>query len=221
MGLSPHVRGNRSDLGVQAGHTRSIPACTGKPLGDGGAHHAQRVYPRMYGETEPAPYRLTCQTGLSPHVRGNRARGGGPARGERSIPACTGKPRGVADRRSHVEVYPRMYGETSARRCSRSTFTVYPRMYGETNQPVRGRPPVPGLSPHVRGNPAPNGHPPDSPRSIPACTGKPTVYCDGPPRAMVYPRMYGETSTSTAPRSTSTGLSPHVRGNRETVRCCG
>ena len=172
-GLSPHVRGNRSEPCSPATCWGSIPACTGKPRTASRWGGKEQVYPRMYGETEPAPYRLTCQTGLSPHVRGNRVRGGGPARGERSIPACTGKPRGVADRRSHVEVYPRMYGETSARRCSRSTFTVYPRMYGETNQPVRGRPPVPGLSPHVRGNPAPNGHPPDSPRSIPACTGKP------------------------------------------------
>ena len=104
----------------------------------------------MYGETlQPQPLRGNA-AGLSPHVRGNltgrRSRAGRPG----SIPACTGKP----------PAYQPMLGDAR----------VYPRMYGETSRAINQRFPVPGLSPHVRGNPAG------------AC-------------AITDPRMYGETFT--------------------------
>ena len=175
------------------GGWRSIPACTGKPQGAMRGPLLVRVYPRMYGETPPAPGLGPALRGLSPHVRGNP-----PARSCRgtrrgSIPACTGKPTSIPSRRRYVTVYPRMYGETWDN----------PTRHASTD----------GLSPHVRGNHV--RHLPDQPftGSIPACTGKPG-HPGGHRRWLrVYPRMYGETESERRLESARRGLSPHVRGN--------
>ncbi len=92
----------------------------------------------------------------------------------RSIPACTGKPTTHDRLGAAPEVYPRVYGETrltSKMPCSSG-----------------------GLSPRVRGNPAPQSGAALMVWSIPACTGKPL---DTGVRAWltaVYPRVYGETA---------------------------
>ena len=132
LGLSPHVRGNRSKHGCRGRYHGSIPACTGKPREGPGCRCQEVVYPRMYGETPAAATESARCRGLSPHVRGNLA-GAFPMNTRKgSIPACTGKP------------FRRAY----ACGCGR----VYPRMYGETNAvSVYGCSPD-GLSPHVRGN---------------------------------------------------------------------
>ena len=88
---------------------------------------------RMYGETSHSTLVRSTSFGLSPHVRGNPTADHDGARGWRSIPACTGKPK-------HYAVV------TDAR-------GVYPRMYGETEAVLRSRSLRSGLSPHVRGNP--------------------------------------------------------------------
>ena len=172
-GLSPHVRGNR---GAAAGcnHRRgSIPACTGKPATPAGGGSSFMVYPRMYGETCSMASMAPKLAGLSPHVRGNQQqRIGGPL-DERSIPACTGKPRQFLVTGSCSRVYPRMYGETC-------------RLYTTEERPE-------GLSPHVRGNLSRRNLLPKRIGSIPACTGKPFVFAISPPPRKVYPRMYGET----------------------------
>ena len=86
----------------------------------------------MYGETR-RPLGSRPQTeGLSPHVRGNLSLNVLWVSVVRSIPACTGKPPACASAAVMVEVYPRMYGETS--RVSLSVLAIL------------------GLSPHVRGN---------------------------------------------------------------------
>ena len=51
-GLSPHVRGNREPIIPRTYLHRSIPACTGKPGFATSQEGGERVYPRMYGETE-------------------------------------------------------------------------------------------------------------------------------------------------------------------------
>ena len=94
-GLSPHVRGNRSDAPAGSPGMRSIPACTGKPEAERRHQAMLEVYPRMYGETGTRSPRTSSLCGLSPHVRGNR----------------TGGARVVEQGR----VYPRMYGETPER----------------------------------------------------------------------------------------------------------
>ena len=88
----------------------------------------------MYGETGAARHVKNESTGLSPHVRGNRQLLQRVPVLVGSIPACTGKPGTVAETWMTPRVYPRMYGETG-RRVGRVAL-------------------VPGLSPHVRGNPA-------------------------------------------------------------------
>ena len=131
--------------------------------------------------------------GLSPRVRGNP----GAFRRRRylagSIPACAGEPRHGRGRPAPAEVYPRVCGGTFrslaiARRAS-------------------------GLSPRVRGNPAPAWPPTGSGRSIPACAGEPGP--SRPPRRerRVYPRVCGGTRTPLYTQASSVGLSPRVRGN--------
>ena len=70
-----------------------------------------------------------------------------------------------------------------------------------------------GLSPRVRGNQVelqglfvPVG-------SIPACAGEPRGRPRFPHPTGVYPRVCGGTCSSSQPRTTSSGLSPRVRGN--------
>ena len=199
-GLSPHVRGNlqlRDRAGRVAG---SIPACTGKPRSTARRPAELGVYPRMYGETGWQARSSPSPGGLSPHVRGNRRRTGCSADHGGSIPACTGKPR------------PR-------RRCSRPS-EVYPRMYGETYRIAQCILGAWGLSPHVRGNPLRLHVGPLALGSIPACTGKPNRCLHHQAVAGVYPRMYGETTPCNTHLQTTTGLSPHVRGNRRRCQTC-
>ena len=129
-GLSPHVRGNRESVMAARAAKGSIPACTGKPTCARRRRPRSPVYPRMYGETQRMRSGCRRRSGLSPHVRGNRAGGTARRRGLSphvrgnlsrseyrmfqcwSIPACTGKPRRRRPRRGPIRVYPRMYGET-------------------------------------------------------------------------------------------------------------
>ena len=91
-------------------------------------------------------------TGLSPRVRGNRPSSCSHWCFDRSIPACTGKPR---------------LGSLLLRRAS-----VYPRVYGETSQVDIGIELMDGLSPRVRGNLHLANYRATRTGSIPACTGK-------------------------------------------------
>ncbi len=194
IGLSPRVRGNRTPRLAMPTPLRSIPACTGKPKPASAPANPSPVYPRVYGETSPTTTSPCPSGGLSPRVRGNPLPSHHPNQAPRSIPACTGKPKPASAPANPSPVYPRVYGETSP----------------TTTSPC----PSGGLSPRVRGNPLPSHHPNQAPRSIPACTGKPT-YCPTYSWAKsVYPRVYGETRAPVLPRPFVSGLSPRVRGNR-------
>ena len=192
-GLSPHVRGNPRSMPTGRSLPGSIPACTGKPSFAGLVTGFAGVYPRMYGETPRLRLLAASVGGLSPHVRGNPLRLAPAQAAAGSIPACTGKPESTGTMLALPAVYPRMYGETIAKRLE----ARYER----------------GLSPHVRGNHAWMRQAIGTNGSIPACTGKP------PPRpfhtspSMVYPRMYGETRRENNHLHNQAGLSPHVRGN--------
>ncbi len=70
-----------------------------------------------------------------------------------------------------------------------------------------------GLSPHARGNRCKRANRTKRRRSIPACTGEPGLR---PMLALpdrVYPRMHGGTMTTISIFLSSSGLSPHARGN--------
>ena len=212
-GLSPRVRGNRALHSGPLSNTRSIPACTGKPPERQIARARSAVYPRVYGETARVVMTWTSCKGLSPRVRGNPQRPKPRGRGRGSIPACTGKPHCMGWRRAIVEVYPRVYGETSAL-VSILAFTsgLSPRVRGNrTLRPISDC--DKGLSPRVRGNLFTGRGPNAYTRSIPACTGKPLRSLVAMCHAWVYPRVYGETPRDSETGRHAHGLSPRVRGN--------
>ena len=74
-----------------------------------------RVYPRAYGGTSPTDTRASCRWGLSPRVRGNRPAQSFSTTSLRSIPARTGEPVEVTQRKNEITVYPRAYGGTRFR----------------------------------------------------------------------------------------------------------
>ena len=113
----------------------------------------------------------------------------------RSIPACTGEPRAVHPVAKAPEVYPRVYGGTVS---SATQIGV-----------------LRGLSPRVRGNHLRIPLSDSLSRSIPACTGEPTVSYGAPGSVQVYPRVYGGTDANRDGLGVWMGLSPRVRGNRE------
>ena len=173
-GLSPRVRGNPDSRQRQTSHGRSIPACTGEPIRAEKQVKMSGVYPRVYGGTPVSGPSMDAWTGLSPRVRGNPWECSDAETRSRSIPACTGEPR----------------GSQSSHCCIR----VYPRVYGGTRPDAPSQLSTQGLSPRVRGN-----HGPDVPAiadigSIPACTGEPLPIDGRIGPGTVYPRVYGGTA---------------------------
>ena len=131
-GLSPRVRGNLPPSVPIWVYQRSIPACTGEPLGPAVNPQVVQVYPRVYGGTQKKAAVQGFVKGLSPRVRGNHHRRRTPEPPLRSIPACTGEPP------------PVQYGVVPIK--------VYPRVYGGTCQATPIMADRAGLSPRVRGN---------------------------------------------------------------------
>ena len=73
-GLSRRVRGNLPSAFDDLGRVGSIPACAGEPTRRPGRTASPRVYPRVCGGTDAKANFILPATGLSPRVRGNRAR---------------------------------------------------------------------------------------------------------------------------------------------------
>ena len=113
LGLSPRVRGSRSERRYGREARRSIPASAGQPVGDVPWREVGGVYPRECGAAPTVAQRNASGQGLSPRVRGSRYRRnpGGPQSG--SIPASAGQPRSVEGFRSQTTVYPRECGAAS------------------------------------------------------------------------------------------------------------
>ncbi len=152
-----------------------------------------RVYPRPCGETPSISVMAMAFTGLSPPMRGNPPCRGFSWRLLGSIPAHAGKPRCRFSRRGEFRVYPRPCGETAA---------------ASVRRPIRA-----GLSPPMRGNPAPQGGPAPGQGSIPAHAGKPALGHVGLLMSRVYPRPCGETGGGGGGGLFAPGLSPPMRGN--------
>ena len=112
IGLSPRVRGNRSDRAGGTATTRSIPASAGEPRRGHGRLAYEGVYPRECGGTSSTRKKNSVRWGLSPRVRGNPKLRLQHHNYPRSIPASAGEP-GIpyaADRLASV--YPRECGGT-------------------------------------------------------------------------------------------------------------
>ena len=191
-GLSPRVRGIPTGAAIGGMSARSIPACTGNPATAGACTPQAGVYPRVYGESADCEPLARAFTGLSPRVRGIQNLRAAANRALRSIPACTGNP--------------------GDQRLVRSRLEVYPRVYGESSKCLVGRLCRSGLSPRVRGI-----HRGSKPRraksgSIPACTGNPEERKAKAKKRGVYPRVYGESTPGARREQPHRGLSPRVRG---------
>ena len=196
-GLSPRVRGNPPSSPYQPLVRRSIPACAGEPIGQPARHRAASVYPRVCGGTSCGISSMGGRLGLSPRVRGNLANSTGKPAMARSIPACAGEPRRGSGRRQWRGVYPRVCGGTPASLWS----ILLPN----------------GLSPRVRGNLLEVGGQFDGAGSIPACAGEPTNPRSDKPCRGVYPRVCGGTIQPGPQIRKPAGLSPRVRGNRDST----
>ena len=113
-GLSPRVRGNRSDRRTRADKVRSIPARAGEPR----SH----------------PLRWYDPVGLSPRVRGNPPVPAPVPAPFRSIPARAGEPPAIPRSSSTSPVYPRACGGTNSSSANRNSLMgLSPRVRG--NQP--------------------------------------------------------------------------------------
>ena len=73
QGLSPRVRGNRTQRARIRFGGGSIPACAGEPQPGRGVPAPGKVYPRVCGGTSRDPCSSSAPEGLSPRVRGNQA----------------------------------------------------------------------------------------------------------------------------------------------------
>ena len=92
QGLSPRVRGNRTDPAADCARDGSIPACAGEPRFRTAGCARSRVYPRVCGGTAFDFRHQGMLRGLSPRVRGNPGQGTEVIQIYRSIPACAGEP---------------------------------------------------------------------------------------------------------------------------------
>ncbi len=132
-GLSPRVRGNPARLLAHGHQQRSIPARAGEPHFVRFVEPVKRVYPRACGGTLHLLRARRRNDGLSPRVRGNRAKPTHPPPRHRSIPARAGEPGPCRPVGPWLPVYPRACGGTA--RCAGRVSNTK------------------GLSPRVRGNP--------------------------------------------------------------------
>ncbi len=195
LGLSPRVRGNRLPGRERRDGRGSIPAGAGEPRSARPSTRANGVYPRGCGGTWRRPTPARTSRGLSPRVRGNRARPGRRADGHGSIPAGAGEPSSPRNTPPEKAVYPRGCGGTTLHR---------------QPQPFGG-----GLSPRVRGNLAGLDGGGKRLGSIPAGAGEPRGTDEARRNDEVYPRGCGGTRRAAILRDVLEGLSPRVRGNRQ------
>ena len=91
-GLSPRVRGNPTGNAAYQGAERSIPARAGEPQAQQRLQGTHEVYPRACGGTWSFRSFDRVAKGLSPRVRGNRARRYRSGSRGGSIPARAGEP---------------------------------------------------------------------------------------------------------------------------------
>ena len=141
----------------------------------------------------------TVVEGLSPRVRGSLDSNGHRKARNGSIPACAGKPRCMLLIRGSARVYPRVCGEATIVSGTGAT----------------GK----GLSPRVRGSHEATDEDNEYHGSIPACAGKPLDLLVRFDNDRVYPRVCGEAKQPLQGQMILAGLSPRVRGSRESFAC--
>ena len=171
-GLSPPVRGSRTQSRPDSLAKGSIPARAGEPPWRPKGRTLRRVYPRPCGGAESITRRAVHNSGLSPPVRGSHLGLDRLERNDGSIPARAGEPLFRSWGRSSLRVYPRpcggprreglqvhVEGSIPARAGEPGRFRGEDDVGGGLSPPVRGSPDRTrsrdahgGLSPPVRGN---------------------------------------------------------------------
>ena len=141
----------RPSPGRCAGTTRFIPAYTGNAPCLPPLYFRYAVYPRVYGECLRSTQDCRVGFGLSPRIRGMQCQTVYSAPPTRFIPAYT--------------------GNASSSPVGVLILTVYPRVYGECTRKFMPKSSRIGLSPRIRGMPAPTARPARRVRFIPAYTG--------------------------------------------------
>ena len=175
----------------------AIPACAGQPVHQCIRLNHKGAYPRVCGATQPLWLWPPWSSGLSPRVRGNPAIVAVAALVVGPIPACAGQPAARPVDNLQARAYPRVCG---------ATFSKYAVMVPEQ-----------GLSPRVRGNPRRSRSNNPAPGPIPACAGQPWTAIGPALKSRAYPRVCGATCTTRQISPLLLGLSPRVRGNRDSV----
>ena len=190
------MRGNLVYPSTFASTSGPIPADAGEPSEGNEEPISHWAYPRGCGGTySDRPGRRDCQ-GLSPRMRGNLLAGPVVQSVVGPIPADAGEPIAARAGASKMGAYPRGCGGTIS---TRSSF-FRPR----------------GLSPRMRGNPRlhPSRESPGGP--IPADAGEPSHSPSTAETNRAYPRGCGGTPSTYWRRASAMGLSPRMRGNRDT-----
>ena len=198
VGLSPRVRGKPRYAAVAEVLRGSIPACAGETRGTRRLRLPAAVYPRVCGGNYVSPGFSARSDGLSPRVRG--------------------KPDSSADRQQAPGSIPACAGETPQSPASSGWSPVYPRVCGGNGILGVAPPPIPGLSPRVRGKLRCARNPKFARRSIPACAGETDPLSPTRVHPEVYPRVCGGNNYLWLWQGKSPGLSPRVRGKRSTTR---
>ena len=194
-GPSPRVRGSRPTASTCALMAGSIPACAGKPGATPSQSRRSGVHPRVCGEAPAADVDAWSNDGPSPRVRGSREVTNIQHLRRGSIPACAGKPRSHRHQGYRVRVHPRVCGEARVGRVVQQ--------------------PLDGPSPRVRGSRSCQPRDRVSPRSIPACAGKPRTSRTRNHRCRVHPRVCGEAVDQLLKLELDRGPSPRVRGSQD------
>ena len=196
-GLSPRVRGHRHLLLSVLLVVGTIPAGAGTPARPPASGERARDYPRGCGDTPPARAPEGRLEGLSPRVRGHRAHDPSGLYRLRTIPAGAGTPSG-----------PRS-GDTG--------FRDYPRGCGDTLDVAPTARAWAGLSPRVRGHLRRLRRAARRNGTIPAGAGTPLQHAPTASLYRDYPRGCGDTARAIATGWPGRGLSPRVRGHREST----
>ena len=132
--------------------------------------------------------------GLSPRVRGNPFQMPSFAGSSGPIPACAGQPHAACHPTAPHWAYPRVCGATGGLVCmGAGGLGLSPRVRGNLNSPLRSV---------FCGGP------------IPACAGQPAMPLASRSITRAYPRVCGATVPWALPLLFLRGLSPRVRGNR-------
>ena len=134
-GLSPRVRGKLGAAVSWQPGIGSIPACAGEAPRAPPSTWLNTVYPRVCGGSHSIAFGKFLLKGLSPRVRGKHRQWRRPINRPRSIPACAGEAGNAVSGTAPSPVYPRVCGGSA----------------GEVGAHIEAG----GLSPRVRGKPAP------------------------------------------------------------------